>query len=223
MQALLINLSIDSSLFTKNPESSDLGKNIVRTSIEMIDELGYEAFNFKKLGERIHSNESSIYRYFESKHALLVYLFNWYWSWIEYKLVFLTMNIEQPEVKLLKILRLLTEEIKEDSDFSSINEVLLNKIIISESAKAYHNKEVDEDNKKGFFKVYKRVVQRVCDIILEINPNYPYPHMLISTIIEGAHHQRFFSEHLPALTDVDQGNDAIDRFYKELLLKAIKI
>ena len=223
MQALQINLSIDSSLFTKNPESSDLGKNIVRTSIEMIDELGYEAFNFKKLGERIHSNESSIYRYFESKHALLVYLFNWYWSWIEYKLVFLTMNIEQPEVKLLKILRLLTEEIKEDSDFSSINEVLLNKIIISESAKAYHNKEVDEDNKKGFFKVYKRVVQRVCDIILEINPNYPYPHMLISTIIEGAHHQRFFSEHLPALTDVDQGNDAIDRFYKELLLKAIKI
>jgi AcrR family transcriptional regulator len=223
MQALQINLSIDSSLFTKNPESSDLGKNIVRTSIEMIDELGYEAFNFKKLGERIHSNESSIYRYFESKHALLVYLFNWYWSWIEYKLVFLTMNIEQPEVKLLKILRLLTEEVKEDSDFSSINEVLLNKIIISESAKAYHNKEVDEDNKKGFFKVYKRVVQRVCDIILEINPNYPYPHMLISTIIEGAHHQRFFSEHLPALTDVDQGNDAIDQFYKELLLKAIKI
>ena len=223
MQTLQINLSIDSSLFTKNPESSDLGKNIVRTSIEMIDELGYEAFTFKKLGERIHSNESSIYRYFESKHALLVYLFNWYWSWIEYKLVFLTMNIEQPEVKLLKILRLLTEEIKEDSDFSSINEVLLNKIIISESAKAYHNKEVDEDNKKGFFKVYKRIVQRVCDIILEINPNYPYPHMLISTIIEGAHHQRFFSEHLPALTDVDQGNDAIDRFYEELLLKAIKI
>lgn len=223
MQTLQINLSIDSSLFTKNPESSDLGKNIVRTSIEMIDELGYEAFTFKKLGERIHSNESSIYRYFESKHALLVYLFNWYWSWIEYKLVFLTMNIEQPEVKLLKILRLLTEEVKEDSDFSSINEVLLNKIIISESAKAYHNKEVDEDNKKGFFKVYKRIVQRVCDIILEINPNYPYPHMLISTIIEGAHHQRFFSEHLPALTDVDQGNDAIDRFYEELLLKAIKI
>lgn len=222
MQALQINLSIDGSLFTKDPESSDLGKKIVRTSIEMIDELGYEAFTFKKLGDRIHSNESSIYRYFESKHALLVYLFNWYWSWIEYKLVFLTMNIEQPELKLVKILRLLTEEIKEDSDFSSINEVLLNKIIISESAKAYHNKEVDEDNKKGFFKVYKRVVQRVCDIILEINPNYPYPHMLISTIIEGAHHQRFFSEHLPSLTDVEEGNDAIDRFYEELLLKAIK-
>lgn len=222
MQALQINLSIDGSLFTKDPESSDLGKKIVRTSIEMIDELGYEAFTFKKLGDRIHSNESSIYRYFESKHALLVYLFNWYWSWIEYKLVFLTMNIKQPEVKLVKILRLLTEEIKEDSDFSSINEVLLNKIIISESAKAYHNKEVDEDNKKGFFKVYKRVVQRVCDIILEINPNYPYPHMLISTIIEGAHHQRFFSEHLPSLTDVEEGNDAIDRFYEELLLKAIK-
>lgn len=222
MQALQINLSIDGSLFTKDPESSDLGKKIVRTSIEMIDELGYEAFTFKKLGDRIHSNESSIYRYFESKHALLVYLFNWYWSWIEYKMVFLTMNIEQPEVKLVKTLRLLTEEIKEDSDFSSINEVLLNKIIISESAKAYHNKDVDEDNKKGFFKVYKRVVQRVCDIILEINPNYPYPHMLISTIIEGAHHQRFFSEHLPSLTDVEEGNDAIDRFYEELLLKAIK-
>jgi len=221
MEILQVHITIDSSLYSKDPESSDLGKKIVQVGIEMIDELGYEAFTFKKLGSRIQSNESSIYRYFESKHSFLVYLFNWYWSWIEYKLVFQTTNIIVPSQKLKKAIKLLTEEVKEDSDFSFINEILLNKIIISESAKAYHNKEVDNDNKKGFFRVYKRVVQRICDIILQINPQYPFPHMLVSTIIEGAHHQRYFSEHLPALTDTEEGKNTIDQFYYELVERAI--
>jgi len=81
----------------------------VEYGIEMIHELGYEAFTFKKLGSRINSNESSIYRYFESKHSFLVYLVNWYWSWIEYKLVFATTNIESEEEKLEKAIQLLTE------------------------------------------------------------------------------------------------------------------
>ena len=36
----------------------------------MINELGFEAFTFKKLGINIESPESSIYRYFENKHTL---------------------------------------------------------------------------------------------------------------------------------------------------------
>jgi len=61
----------------------------------------------------------------------------------------------------------------------------------------------------------------VSDIILEINPTYKYPHMLISTIIEGAHHQRFFAQHLPRLTDAVNGEDAIIEFSKEATFKAI--
>ena len=94
-------------------------------------------------------------------------------------------------------------------------------IAVNESSKAYLTREVDDENKYGVFGAYKGLVQRVSDIILEINPDYQYPHMLVSTIIEGAHHQRFFADHLPRLTDVSDDHDAIVTFYSEMVAKAI--
>ena len=222
MNDLQVHIAIDSNLYCKDPESSDLGKKIVMNGIKMIHELGYESFTFKKLGAQIHSNESSIYRYFESKHTFLIYLVNWYWSWIEFKLELLTTNVSSAEEKLDKAIQLLTEQVKEDDTFTFINQVTLNKIIIAESVKAYHTKQVDKENEKGFYKTYKRVVQRVCDFVLEINPQFKFPHMLVSTIIEGAHHQRFFSEHLPSLTDFEEGKNNIVEFYKQLTKDALK-
>jgi len=226
MKNLQIHITISPELYTKNPESTDLGKKIVSTSIKMIDELGFEAFTFKKLGVAIGSNESSIYRYFDSKHTLLVYLISWYWSWIEYKLVFATTNVPNPEVKLISAIEILTKKVIEDNAFSYINEVILDRIIISESSKAYHTKDIDKENAKGFYKTYKRVVQRVSDFVLEMNPTFEFPHMLVSTVIEGAHHQRYFSKHLPSLTDIvnneGQEEHCIVRFYKDLVLKTIK-
>jgi len=219
---LHLQIMIGPELYTKNPDSSDLGKKIVSKSISMIDDLGFENFTFKKLGIEIGSNESSIYRYFESKHALLIYLINWYWSWIEYKIVFATLNINSPIEKLEKAIKILTEEVVEDNSFSYINEVILTKIIISESSKAYHTKEVDKENEKGFYKTYKNVVERVSSLVLEINPTFEYPHMLVSTVIEGAHHQRYFSKHLPSLTDFEEGKNNIACFYNDLVFKLIK-
>ena len=83
-------------------------------------------------------------------------------------------------------------------------------------------KTVDEENKEGVFGQYKALVERVSDIILEINPTYKYSHMLVSTMIEGAHHQRYFAEHLPRLTDVVEGEDAIVEFYTNMVFKAIE-
>ncbi len=222
MEKLQIQIAIDSALYVRNPETTDLGRNIVSTSIEMIDELGFEGFTFKKLGLRIGSNESSIYRYFESKHALLVYLVGWYWTWVEYRLVFSTTNVPDPEVRLHTALNLITEDVTQDTTISYVNEVILHRIIIKESSKAYHTKDIDKENAKGYYKTYKRVVQRISDIVIEINPSYEFPHMLISTVIEGAHHQRYFSEHLPALTDVADGKNNIVRFYSDLVFRAIK-
>jgi AcrR family transcriptional regulator len=90
MNNLLLSLKIqvNDKIYVKDPETSSLGRKIIQESINLIYEIGFENFTFKKLGERIGSNESSIYRYFESKHKLLVYLSSWYWSWIEYKMVF---------------------------------------------------------------------------------------------------------------------------------------
>ena len=104
MQSLLANfkIQINPKIFVKDPETSELGRNILENSIILIDEIGFEAFTFKKLGEKIQSNESSIYRYFDNKHKLLVYLTSWYWSWMEYRMAFATTNVLNPIEKLEK-------------------------------------------------------------------------------------------------------------------------
>lgn len=222
MRNLNVHIDVSEGLFLRNPDSSELGKKIITGSIDLIHELGFELFTFKKLGERIGSPESSIYRYFENKNGLLIYLVAWYWSWVDYKLVFAITNINSPKEKLKRAIDVLVQPVLVDYSILHVNEILLSEIIITESVKAYHTKEVDDQNKKGCFSQYKYVVQRVSDIILEVNPTFEYPHMLVSTIIEGAHQQRYFADHLPALTDVKQNHDAIVAFYSEMVFKVLE-
>ncbi len=217
-----VNIQVNENIYLKNPESSDLGKNIIGGSIDLIEKIGFEAFTFRKLSHEISSTEASIYRYFESKHKLLLYLINWYWAWMEYRLVFTMANIKSPEERLQRALTLLTEDYNAEKKFNLIDTQKLFKIVIQESSKSYLIKEVDKVNQEGAFLAYKQLVGRVGDIILEINPKYKYPHMLISTVIEGAHHQRFFAEHLPRLTDVPDGEETIPNFYKNMVLRTIK-
>jgi len=217
-----VSIQINENIYLKNPESSELGKKILMSGIDMIYEHGFESFTFRKLGKTINSPEASVYRYFENKHKLLLYLTSWYWGWMEYRMVFSLANIDSPHDRLRKALSLLTEQIGEDSSFSHINEIKLNHIIISESSKSYLNKEVDEENKVGVFISYKQLVERVSSIILEVNSDYKYPHMLVWAVIEGAHFQRYFAEHLPRLTDVVRNEDAISEFYKDLVFKVIQ-
>lgn len=223
MRELISNISIqiNEQTFLKDPGTSKLGTKIVAGGIDLIDAMGFEAFTFRKLGEKINSPEASIYRYFESKHKLLLYLTCWYWGWMEYRLVFSLANVISPKQRLERVISLLTEQVSKDGNFSHINEVKLNRLVIAESSKSYLTKEVDEENKHGVFTSYKNLVARVSDIILEINPQYEYPHMLVSTVIEGVHYQRFFAEHLPKLTDKIKGKDSIAAFYKEMVFKAI--
>lgn len=217
-----IGIKVNEKVYLKDPESSELGISIITGSIDLIDDIGFEAFTFRKLAQKIGSTEASVYRYFESKHRLLVYLTCWYWRWLDYKLVLATTNVESAEERLRRAISVIVSQVEEDSNFSHINEVKLNRIIISESSKAYLNKHVDFENKEGFFVDYKDLVQRVSDIIVEINPKYPYPHMLVSTLLEGAHLQRFFAEHLPRLTDVIEGEDSATEFSLKTVFKAIK-
>lgn len=223
MNDLLLSLKIqvNDKIFVKDPETSSLGKKIIQESILLMDEIGFENFTFKKLGERIGSNESSLYRYFESKHKLLVYLSSWYWGWMEYRLVFETNNIENPLEKLKKGITIVTEQIEDDSKTEHVNEAVLNKIIISEFTKTLHNKEVDEENKQGFFLIYKRVINRLVDMIQSVNPNYQFSKSLASSIVEGALHQHFLKNHLKTITNCDENNSP-SAFYINLVENTLK-
>lgn len=217
-----IHLQVNEKIYLKNPDTSDLGKKIVKGSLDLIDELGFEHFTFKKLAQKISTTEASVYRYFENKNMVLLYLINWYWLWVEYRVIFYTANIKSPIERLNRSIDILSENVKHPSGNPDIDAQKLNRIIISESSKAYLTKQVDAQNRYGFFADYKRLVNNLSSMILEINASYKYPNMLASTIIEGIHHQRYFADHLPKLTDIVKGEDAVSVFYKELLIKAIK-
>ncbi|NNK82643.1 MAG: TetR/AcrR family transcriptional regulator [Flavobacteriaceae bacterium] len=222
MEKLLTNIkiSVPERIYIKDPESSDLGKRIIQDSITLIHEIGFDAFTFKKLGGRIGSNESSIYRYFENKHKLLVYFSSWYWAWIEYQLVIETHSVNNKEERLKKAIEVATRAVKEDSSYVHINEVELNKIIVHENSKSFLTKEVDQENKEGYFIVYKRVIHRIRDMILDINNKYKYASSLASTILDGALHQHFLKDHFVSITDCNKNVSPTD-FFTDLTFKAI--
>ncbi len=223
MQNLLSNIKIqvNEKIYVKDPETSTLGKKIIQFSILLIDEIGFDNFTFKKLGEKIGSNESSIYRYFENKHKLMVYLSSWYWAWMEYKLVFATSNIENPIDKLKKAIVIVTEKIEDDINTNHIDEAVLNKIIIAEFTKTLHTKEVDDENKEGFFLIYKHIINRIVIMVNDVNPDYKFAKSLVSTIVEGSLHQHFLAEHLKTITDCNQDINPSD-FYIDLLERALQ-
>ncbi len=213
-------ITINDKLYLKDPETSDLGKKIIQQSILLIDDIGFESFTFKKLGEKIQSNESSIYRYFENKHKLLIYLSSWYWSWIEYNLVFSTNNISNPIEKLTIGIKIITQNIVDDINTPHIDESILNRIIISEFTKSIFTKEVDIENKEGFFLVYKRVIHRVIEMIENVNPDYPFAKSLASSIVEGTLHQNYLKQHFKTITNFSE-KDCASEFYIDLVKKTI--
>lgn len=215
-----VKIGINDKIYVKDPESSTLGKKIVEKSILMIHEMGFEKFTFKKLGHEIGSNESSIYRYFENKHKLLLYLTSWYWGWLEYQLVFSTNSIGNPSEKLTKAIAVISKVIEEDSHYSHINEVLLSKIVINEYSKSYLTKEVEEENKNGYFHIYKRLITRLSEMILEVNSDYEYASSLASTVLDGSLHQFFLKEHFPTLTDCHVPKSPT-KYFTELVLKTL--
>ena len=215
-------ISVNKNLYLIEPSSSKLGKKIILNAVEMIGEMGFEKFTFKKLGIVIDSPEASIYRYFKSKNQLLSYLISWYWGLMEYRLVFETTNIVSADLRFEKSISLIATDINETLNVDGISLKKLHHIVISESAKYYLTKEVDKANKEGAYVNYKQFVARISEIIKEINPNYPFPNMLLTTIIEGAHLQVYFAEHLPSLTNKQKSANYITKFYTKLGLQSIK-
>jgi AcrR family transcriptional regulator len=218
-----VTFRLNDKIYLRDPESSEVGKQIVKNAIDLIFELGFEHFTFKKLAIAIHSTEATIYRYFENKHRLLLYILNWYWCYMEFLVMFKLQNMVDTREKLKMILHLLTHELPESSGQFDYNKKYLSQIVIVESSKTYLVKDVTEINKNEVFKPYKDLCAQIARIISEYNPNYLYPKSLSSTLIETAHQQQFFSVYLPKLTDVALANRAefTNLFLENLLFNAL--
>jgi AcrR family transcriptional regulator len=215
---------VNENIYLRNPDNSELGKQIVKSAIDLIYEIGFEAFTFKKLSHEINTTEATIYRYFENKHRLLLYILNWYWCYLEFLVVFQLQNIVDPKAKLEAIIHLLTHELPESAGLLEYNKNFLNQIVISESSKVYLVKEIVEINKAEVFKPYKDLCATIAKVISEYDSHYQYPRSLSSTLIETAHNQQFFSMHLPRLTDAKAENQKgfTAMFLKDLIFKVLE-
>lgn len=217
--AVGIKMKLNEKLFLRDPQETKLGRNIIQHSILMIDEMGFEDFTFKKLAERIESTEASVYRYFENKHRLLLFLLSWYWEWIKYSIELRVLNIDDPSRRLKIALETLVEAAHRDDPATDyVNEAILHRIVIAESAKGYYTKQVDMENQQGIFLTYKSLSKTLMDIIVEINPHFPYPRALASTLLEMAKSHVYFSEHLPSLTDISFNTGNSERQVQRLLV-----
>ena len=219
MKPFYVHIKINANLFLKDPQQTRLGRKIIEHSVLLIDKIGLEQFTFKKLAAVISSSEATIYRYFENKHHLLVYLLNWYWEWMIIRIELNTMNISDASQKLKIALGIIVDTANRNTAIEFVDEDILHRIVVREGAKAYHHKLVDDDNKDGFFLPYKKLCIKISEMIDEIHPGFAYPRALASMLVESANNNLYFSRHLPRLTDIDGANSdqVLNKKIKEML------
>ena len=217
------NPSLNDKLFLKNPQSTELGKKIVREAINLISSIGYEQFTFKKLAVEVETTEATIYRYFVNKHKLLIYLVNWYWNYLEFQIMLQLSTLTDPAEKIRKVIDILVWEDNREINFGSFDHQALYYIAISEGTKTYLSKDVDENNKDMLYKPFKDLSGRIAAVFSEYNPNYKYPNTLASSVIDLSHLQYFFMHHLPRLSDFAKRKRPkdIEAFLEDLVFKTL--
>jgi AcrR family transcriptional regulator len=216
-------IKLNSSLFHRDPDGTEIGKKIITHSIKLISEIGYEQFTFKKLAAIIPTTEATVYRYFENKHKLLIYLIDYYWAFIRYQVLFNINNLQSPKDKIRTIIDLLVWEDNANSFSTDIDQKALYYIAIAEGSKTFLSKEVDHLNKNQVFVPYKELCELIASVFKEYNPEYQFANSLASTLVETSHFQYFFMHHLPRLCDFTDKKDpkVIEEFLETMVFGAL--
>jgi AcrR family transcriptional regulator len=216
-------VTLNEKLYIRNPESTETGKLIIKHAIIAMYEVGYEQFTFKKLAAQIPTTEATVYRYFENKHKLLIYLIDWYWAYMRFQVMFSINNLTDDKEKIKKIIDLLVWEDNSEDFTAEHNHKALYYISIAEGSKIYLSKEVDNNNKDKFYEPFKELCELIADIFRNYNPTYKYPKSLASTLVETSHFQYYFMNHLPRLSDFAETKNAkiIESFLENIVFGAL--
>lgn len=219
MQKLLEHYTIhpDKALYTKDPASSEVGKEILRVSSALLAKEGIESFTFKKLATAMSSTETTIYRYFQNKHQLVMYLSSWYWLSLEWKIVFATANIKNPKERIERVTQVLSNDLEFDHANTLLDETMLHKIVIRDAFKVFDFESENKDTKVGYFSAYHELCERISQIIMECNSSYKHPKALACTLVDAAMRQQFFKMTLPHLTDATRTDKSTHQFLNSIL------
>ena len=143
---------------------------------------------------------------------------------MRFQIEYVISHTKDPEEKIHLILGVLAGEDRTTPALTELDDIALGRIVIREGSTSYLTHEVDADNKAGFFQEYKKLARRIATVLQEVNPTYPFPLTLVSTILETARKQMFFAEHLPSLTEASESDNSpkkIREFLEHTVLSSL--
>lgn len=207
MSPLHLHLRPDTTLSLKDPESTELGREMLRSGLVLMNEIGLEAFTFRKLADRIGSTEVTLYKYFSNKQRLLQYYFQLYWLWLRQVCGRHAERARDPREGLERVIEAICGVWPRDRRALQLEPEALRKLVIEEGMKSYLHKNVDADNARRLFMPYKELSAFVAERITDCRPDVPWPRSFATTIIDMAHSLPFAMEHLPSLTELSSRKD----------------
>jgi AcrR family transcriptional regulator len=194
-------------LYNKDPQSSTLGQNLLKESAKILAEEGFDTFTLKKLAQNLQTTESSVYRYFDNKHRLLVYHVNFYWNWlteqVDIQCCQRTLHGKDAVCKVFEIM-CFPERFAWPS--AQIDFECMHKILTHQSVKAYFSQHVDLENREGAHIALKILVSQMGLWLSQDLREFEFPKTLITTLLNAVMMQPFYAEHLPSLTELPSPN-----------------
>ncbi len=223
--AINISITVDPSTYLRDPKETNLGKKIIKAGTDLLAETGFQCFNFKQLAKYIQSTEASVYRYFENKHMLLVYLSSWYWDYLDYMIMINTRNITDPWKRLNIAISTIVNGAAADSPVDFIDQKKLHRVVIEHFHKVVFNKTFSSDQKESLFSNYKNLNSNLSEMIRSCNADFKYPNALASNIIKMALDHNYYAEQMCSMTEITncmqtkrtQLEEMINYFTKKLL------
>lgn len=200
------HLDPDPSLTLRDP-GSPMGRRILHEGLELMNELGLEAFTFKKLAEHIGCTEVTVYHYFANKQRLLQYYFQLYWLWLAILSTQSGKSAKDPLDRVHGTIRGLAGLWPGEVLASQLNPFALRELVINEGSKSFMHKNVDSDNELKLFKPYKDLCAQVASELKACSPRIKSPRSFATTLVEMAHSLEFAMLHLPALTELSGKKD----------------
>ncbi len=187
--------------------TSPMGGRILSEGLLLMNEIGLEAFTFKKLAERMGSTEVTVYHYFANKQRLLQYYFQVYWLWLATHCQQEGKALNDPRERLHGDIRAICGIWPAEAMATQFAPVELRALVINEGSKSFMHKNVDSDNKLKLFKPYKDLCAHIAMEVKACSPRMRNARSFATTLVEMAHSLEFAMEHLPALTELSERKD----------------
>lgn len=184
-----------------------MGARILSDGLALLNDLGLEAFTFKKLAERIGCTEVTVYHYFPNKQRLLQYYFQVYWLWLATYCQEEGKNLKDPHERLRGDIRALCGIWPSTARANRFDPGALRELVINEGSKSFMHKNVDSDNELKVFKPYKDLCAHIASEVRSCIPRSRNARSFATTLVEMAHSLEFAMVHLPALTELSGRKD----------------